>query len=456
MNRATAQTSAAPLWWVHPFWFMAVPLLAVSLAAYLIPEADFQESWRTAKAFDSSDLAICAAVAGTFTMGCMIASWLGAGFSLNYLKAPGPRNAWVGRRELKILFDIAFIVTITGYVIWFGSILKQGGIGMFVSMLTGGAKGASDDVKRAAMDAMITGVTTFTQFGMGTALLGIYLGFTQGWGKVAPRLALLLGVTALRAVFLSERLSLIEIVLPSVVLIIRLFGFGRHGSALRRFLVVTPVVGVCGLYLLFTFTEYFRSWNTFYADRGDQSLFEFSMLRLLGYYVTALNNGAIEWHAHGALNFPYATMDWLWRFPVIGEGLQAMLGGNNDPALVRTALLTADGNPEFNNTSGIFIIFIDLGMAGALLFFTLFGFVAGLLHGSYCRGSVAGMFLYPFLVIGMSEQMLIMYVSSGRSFPTWLLLLTAALISFPRMSRGRSVRKSGAPCDRMSSASCKA
>ena len=35
--------SAAPLWWLHPFRFMAVPMLAMSFSAYLLPEADFQE-----------------------------------------------------------------------------------------------------------------------------------------------------------------------------------------------------------------------------------------------------------------------------------------------------------------------------------------------------------------------------------------------------------------------------
>ena len=439
-SKGPSSVAAAQLWWLHPVWFMAVPLLAMSFAAYLLPEADFQESWRTAKAFDSGDFALCIAVAGVYTAGCLLASGISARFSRNRRLAHGPRDVHVGQRELKILFDVAIVVTISGYAIWFGSILKQGGVGMFVTMLTGG-KGASDDLKRSAMDSMITGVTTFTQFGMGTALLGTYLGFTQGWRKVRVQLVLLLLATALRAVFLSERLSLIEVLLPSVVITIRLVGFGRPGSALRRFLLVAPVVGVCGLYLLFTFTEYFRSWNSFYADRADQSLFSFSMLRLLGYYVTALNNGAIEWHAHGALHFPYETMDWLWRFPIIGEGLKAMFGGNMDPALVRTALLTAEGNPEFNNTSGIFTVFTDLGMAGALGYFTLYGFVAGLLHGSYRRGSAAGMFLYPFLVIGMSEQMLIMYISSGRAFPTWLLLLAGVLISAPGLHRNRFVRR---------------
>ena len=80
-SKGPSPVAAAPLWWLHPIWFMAVPLLAMSFAAYLLPEADFQESWRTAKAFDSGDLALCIAVAGVYTAGCLLASGISAGFS---------------------------------------------------------------------------------------------------------------------------------------------------------------------------------------------------------------------------------------------------------------------------------------------------------------------------------------------------------------------------------------
>ena len=442
MTPITARAPIRPLWWLHPFWFMAAPLLFMSAIAYLLPEGDYHDAWLTPKAFEFGDLVLCFAVAGVFSAGCLIASRLNAVFSHRHPLSPGARDAGVGRRELELLFDLAFIVTIVGYAIWFASIIRQGGLGLFLNMLSGG-KGASDEAKRSATDSMITGVTTFTQFGMGTTLLGTYLGLARGWGTIRIRLVLLLGMTALRAVFLSERLSLIEVLLPSLIVAIRLKGFGRAGSKLRRLLVITPAMAVVGLYALFTFTEYFRSWSTFYADRGDQSLLSFSMLRLLGYYVTAINNGAIEWHAHGALHFPYETLDWLWRFPVVGESLQTMLGGNKDPALVRVALLTAEGNPEFNNTSGVFTVFTDFGAIGAMFFFLLYGCGAGLLHRSYCRGSTAGLFLYPFLVVALSEQMLIFYAGSGRAFPTWLLLFAAVFAAYPRRGRVRPPQKRG-------------
>jgi hypothetical protein len=429
--------ASSSLWWLHPFWIVAAPLMAISLVAYLLPDLDYRENWRSAKAFESRDLMLCLALAAAFSAGCLLASWFDAGFSTGGRAAPGPRDTGVGRRELRILFHIAWAATIAGYVVWFGAIIGQFGIGMFKNVLVG-APAATDDLKRAAAASVITGVTTLTQLGMGTALLGTFLGFTQGWRKVRLQLVLLLLVTAIRAVFLSERLSLIEIVLPSAVLTIRLLGFGAPGSILRRFLLVAPFVGIAGLYALFTFTEYFRSWSTFYAAHSEHSLFHFTLLRLLGYYVTALNNGAIEWHAHGVVHFPYAILAWLWNLPGIGEALQSALGGHNDPAELRTALLTAEGNPEFNNTSGIFVAFSELGVAGALLLFLLYGFVARLLHASYGRGSMAGLLLYSFLLVGMSEQLLIFYISEGRAFPTWALLLVAILLSRERSSIGRA------------------
>ena len=435
--------SHASLWWLHPFWIVAVPLLVISLVAYLLPEAEYRDNWRTPKAFDSAAFGLCIAVAAAFSAGCLLASWINAGFSVHRRISPELRDVRGDQRGLMILFGVAVVVTVTGYAIWFGFILKQGGIGMIKSMLTGG-KWASDELKRTGMDSMITGVTTFTQFGMGTVLLGTYLGFTQGWRKVVLRLAMLLVLTLFRAVLLSERLSLIEVVLPSAVLFIRLIGYGRPGSALRRFLIIAPVVGIAGLFALFTFTEYFRSWSSFYADRGTQSLFSFSLLRLLGYYVTALNNGAIIWHGYGALYFPYATLDWLWRFPLIGHTLRGMLGGDQDVMDLEVSIVTAEGNVEFNNPSGIFVVFTDLGVAGAYMFFVIYGCMAALLYGSYRRGSIAGLFLYPFVFIGMSEQVRILYSTGGRAFPTWLLLLMGVLISRSVLRRGRSLRKSPA------------
>jgi oligosaccharide repeat unit polymerase len=439
-TRNSPPAVSASLWWLHPFWIVAVPLVVISLAAYLLPEPDYRESWRTAKAFSDSDLLLCLAVAAAFSVGCLVASWIDAGFAPRHRLAPGPRDAGVSRRELSILFSFAFIVTIVGYAIWFGSIIRQGGIGMFTNVILGGG-GAPDVLKKSAQDSMVTGVTTFTQFGMGTALLGTYLGFASGWRSVRWRLLLLFVLTLVRAVFLSERLSLIEIMLPPAILMIRVIGFGRPGSALRRFLIVAPIAGILGLYVLFTVTEYFRSWSSFYAARSEQSLFSFSLLRLLGYYVTALNNGAIEWQAHGALHFPYSTMEWLWRFPVVGRVLAGMLGGTNNPEDVRQALLGGEGNPELSNPSGIFVVFTDLGITGALLYFTCFGFLARLLYGSYRRGSLLGLFLYSFLFTGLTEQVRIMYLTTGRAFPTWVLLFVVVLLSRPARRVAVSLRK---------------
>lgn len=447
----TSDQRSHSLWWLHPFWIVAVPLLVISLVAYLVPESDYRENWRTPKAFNAAAFGLCVAVATAFSAGCLLASLINAGFSLGHRIAPGARDVRLGQRGLRILFAVAFVATIAGYTIWFGSILRVGGTGMLTNMLTGGY-GASDKVKTIVTESTILGVSKLAQLGMGTALLGTYLGFAQGWHKVRARLALLLSVAALRAFFLSERLALLEVVLPSVILMIRLVGFGRPGSALRRFLIVAPVVGIVGLYGLFTFTEYFRSWSSPFAHRRTE-LLSFSMLRLLGYYVTALNNGAIEWQALGALHFPYSTMSGLWKFPVVGGPLQRALGGTNPPSgEVRLALSTAEGNPELNSPSGIFVVFTDFGVAGALLYFAMLGCGAALLYGSYRRGSAAGIFLYSFLFVGLTEQLRNIYISEDRALPTWLLLLCVAFISRSRLRRATNSGKPAARADPTSAA----
>ena len=134
-------------------------------------------------------------------------------------------------------------------------------------------------------------------------------------------------------------------------------------------------------------------------------------------------------------------MGWLWNFPVIGAPLRHALGGDSNPSEVRDALLTAEGNPELSNPSGIFVVFTDYGVPGALLYFAILGCVAALLYGSYRRGSVVGLFLYSFLFVGMTEQVRIIYISTGRAFPTWLLLFAAIFVSWPGLRRERPPRK---------------
>src|SRR5436190_17470279 len=90
MSRASEPRSA--IWWLHPFWIMAAPLLVVSSVAFLIPEPDYGDNWRTAKGFGSMDLVLCFAVAAAFCAGCLLATGLDRGFCHHRRQPAGPRD----------------------------------------------------------------------------------------------------------------------------------------------------------------------------------------------------------------------------------------------------------------------------------------------------------------------------------------------------------------------------
>ena len=73
-NKSRIAPAFVSLWWLHPVWIVAVPLVMFSLIAFLLPEPDYRENWRSAKVFGSSDLMLCLAVAAAFSAGCLLAA----------------------------------------------------------------------------------------------------------------------------------------------------------------------------------------------------------------------------------------------------------------------------------------------------------------------------------------------------------------------------------------------
>jgi hypothetical protein len=248
----------------------------------------------------------------------------------------------------------------------------------------------------------------------------------------------------MRAVFLAERLALLELALPAAILWLCL-----RGQAIRRRWIVqlAPFAGVIGLYLLFTFSEYFRSWG-YYASQGETSLLWFTLVRLCGYYVTSLNNGALLWHELGPLHFPYATLEWLWRFPVIGGPLRDFCGGSDAPAATASVVVAEDGNPEFNNPTGIFVTFTDLGVPGALIFWVFFGCAVMLLYRACRRGSITGLFVYPFVFMGLTDQIRIFYLTGGRTFAAWLFMIAAILVARREIAQANLPGRAASPAPR--------
>ena len=172
----------------------------------------------------------------------------------------------------------------------------------------------------------------------------------------------------------SERIAVIEFIVPLAILFLRKPRFPRLTA-------LAPFFGFIGLFAFFATFEYFRSWSAYYKTQYD-SFFVFILARLSGYYITALDNGAGMVRDWGGVFGPLNTADWFWRFPLeIGQTYLSRVLGLD--VLQQSSWLYWNATEEFNNSSGIFMPFVDYGVAGGFVFWLLFGGLTGLIYRSF-------------------------------------------------------------------------
>ena len=156
----------------------------------------------------------------------------------------------------------ASFLRFVAYIVWFAVGIKNGlNLGLIMDILHR-ASDANYDLRKEYFKT-IPGVTTGTQFGLTVIVLGIPLGVAKGWRTVRWQLLSVFLLGLVRALLNSERLAVIELLVPLVVSFIWLRpATGRLLRFLTRF---APVVAAAFLYLFFAAGEYFRSWSSFYA-----------------------------------------------------------------------------------------------------------------------------------------------------------------------------------------------
>jgi hypothetical protein len=247
--------------------------------------------------------------------------------------------------------------------------------------------------------------------------------------KVA--LVFILGLTAFKVVVNSERLALIELLVPFAVLVC---------TQRRRSLTIAlaPLGGIAGMFVFFTGTEYLRSWVTYYAVKSD-SLWGFAMERMFGYYVTAINNGAYIYNEANSYLFPIFTGEWFWHLPIPGliQSLNRLVGVRSPNPLELKEMLYGL-NIEFNNTSGIFAPLIDYGPILGVAIWIALGYISGRLYRLFAEARPLGLLLFPTWFVGVLEIPRIFYWGDNRYFPS--LTVTIAIAVMLALTRSRQFR----------------
>jgi hypothetical protein len=417
---------SAGIWWLHPSFVFAVAGVAISIAAYIIPESTYRMYWRTPKFFDEHALRITLLCVLVFVVGSFCGARLGSSASDSRRTKGGEEIPW---KLLLLLFRISFYLCLAGYVLWTALAIERGiTLSVVWSILTA-EKGAMYEARYLYLPT-VGGVTTLTQFGSAVMILAAIIGFGRGFKGIWPKCAVVVSLAVLRALLNSERFAVIELVVPFLVasLGLRFIGSTRIGPRWRTVVNFAPITGVFTLFVTFTGFEYFRSWSNYYAGR-DLNLWEFGAIRLLGYYVTSFNNGAYFLQRLETLAAPYFTLHFLWGFPLSGPLMKRLFPNpllDSSEKWFYFPFLESEANLEFNNADGMLFPLMDYGVAGGLLYWFVIGVMIGAVYQLFLRKEPLGLFLYPMLYLGLIELPLALYWGEGRAFPSLCLLIAAA------------------------------
>lgn len=374
---------------------------------------------------------------GLLAIGSIVAFGIGCQFAIVTGRSPRPLDS-ESQPWLRLCFFAIFGLALFGYLVWFAVAIKNGfSIGLLRETLLG------DDHKAAFLLSKeifvsVPGVTTCAQFAPATIPLGIWLFSRNNRFLIVPLVIILL-IGLARSLILNERIAFIELMVPASIITIRQFVLYRPIPWIAYAgLKIAPFLGIIVLLFFFGCAEYFRSWK-FYQKDFD-SIAEFTVWRLSGYYTTAHNNGAMALETGLDNRLPFFTFQSLWVFPGVSGlpiGFSNLVGV--DALAQRDYMLERYGTIELNNEGGLFAPAVDFGILGFLVFWFGAGFLSGKLYRSFMVGSIAGIALYPFIFLGILEVPRFLYLSNQRVFPS-LVAIIAIIWSVHYLSR-MSMRK---------------
>lgn len=410
------------LWWLKPAWIVGGFSGFVTIAAYLLPETAYLTNWRTPKFVDGELTALMLAL-----LACFVASSLVVGIrpkgGLSSKVQPEPQ---LSQRLLTRLFLISYCLTLFGYLVWASLAVARGLNGSVILGLLRGQNGLAYVIRHDYL-ANVPGVTTCTQFGVAAVILGALSNATLKRRRLMLLVAPMLTLTILRVLLNDERLALTELLVPLTVLMVHKLSRSAVQGWTRSFLSALPVAGFGALFVFFSVFEYFRSWVNFYSN-GNQTFIEFAASRLLGYYVTAANNGAcLLQSVPSPMQAPLITMEFAFRAPILGN-LMRELFPNTISGSMYFGLLARVANPEYNNNGGILPPVFEWGVSAGFLYWLLAGVACGLLHRWFRAGNAWGLCLYPFVFITLVEIPRGLYWSDSRAFPPLCFLLVSAFL----------------------------
>jgi hypothetical protein len=355
----------------------------------------------------------------------------------------GLRMAAVPRRRADAFADVAderfldliarglrgaLLLTIAAYLLWFGSgVVRAGGLTAFVHTWSTNPELVKSDLLRT-----IPGVTTMTQLAVAAVPLAIAFGVHRRRG-MTPLIATVVLLALVRSFIFSERLALLELIVPLVYL-----GLGRRVVLVPR-AVLFAGASVLAVLTLFTATE---------ARRSIVYTHNFSVThltaRFFGYYLTSENNALVVAGKYRAATPLAYTGEMFWKFPLVDKahvedapvvGTVSLRYGDifkNDPETFWPNVFPDNGlSYEYNVFTTPGFLAADLGWGG-LAAVLLLGLYSGVLY-KRARTHQFHRALYAMWLVGLLEFMRILYFFNTRALPAYIVF---ALVYLALVRRG--------------------
>lgn len=386
----------------HPLT-LALVGVTLALAPPLLSTAYQRSRWGVPWYLTLGDYRLIALSGAVVLIGIMVGAASRGGRDTAFFDVDVPRL----RQATNILLGLFTV----GYVVWAWSAHRHGfDLGLALSTL----KGTSGANYAARADlATVPGISTLTEVGP-VLVAALVLLWRCGVRRYAA-LTAVIALSAVRAILNSERLSMIEIALPILLMVVMTRDHREAGNTRRRPLLVAGYLAApAAILALFVVTERSRTWNSHYSRLYPGNLLQFSLDRIWGYYATAANNGAIyrDFRAP-TLHFPELTLQGLTHAPGTSE-IITLAGFHVDPTHSWLNTLAYYSNPEFNNPSTFLPVIGEIGLPLALCLFALWGLAMGLLYRHARQGSVGCLVAVAGLSLGLLELARYPYYSSGR------------------------------------------
>ncbi len=394
------------------------------LVLYLITSSSiFAVYFESRKAFSWSGLVFFVVALAAFAIAAAVGAALASRKPFRGL-GDGPRAELSEgrRRSLVVLLEVALVLSIAAYAVWFGiGVTRAGGVLELLDVWR-----RDPHLVKGELLGTVPGVTTMTQLAVGAIPLAVAFGLANH--RLMRGLVIAIFVLAtIRAVLTSERLALIELVVPLVFIALA----QRRAPPVK--VVAAVVAAGITVVSFFAVTELRRT----YVYTQDFSVAT-AGTRFLGYYTTSINNGFAVVDEYPAATPFLATGEFLWQFPVLGDlrldhlpGLGTVSFRYQDASGIDSSFwegaFAAQGlDYEFNVLTTPGYLAADFGWLG------LVGMLAlGAASGALYRRSAASRFyaaLYGVWVVGLLEFMRILYFTETRVFPAYLVFLAALLV----------------------------